>query len=191
MMLTFLLRIDVLSDMAQDLLRNTGPTDLHPLLIDIFPAGALWKASLEPFLKLPIRLSTSITSPLGGTVNLLNNNLSTTAQQNLIDVQRDSAGASSAFRLITYVVKILSLPNVLASLDAHQRESLFYYLPLALQLIDDDVSIEGSVGIIGLELSEDRDEALEIVNDGRSIISQWIRSDSRFSDNGRSIQEDL
>jgi E3 ubiquitin-protein ligase listerin len=177
--------------MARDLLRNTGPADLDTLLTDIFPSDDLWKASLEPFLKLPIRLSTSITSPLGGTVNLLSNELSTTAQQDPIDVQWDSVGASSAFRLATYVVKILSLPNVLASLNVEQRESLFYYLPLALQLIDDDVSIEGSVGIIGLEASEDRDEALEIVSDGRSILSQWIRSDTRFSDNTRSIQEDI
>ncbi|OKL63677.1 hypothetical protein UA08_00924 [Talaromyces atroroseus] len=185
------LSIDVLSDMAQDLFRNTKPADLHSLLIDIFPSDGLWKESLGPFLELPIRLSTSITSPLGGAVNLLSNDLSSTAQQDLTNVQRDSVGASSAFRLATYVVKILSLPNVLVSLNAQQRESLFYYLPLALQLIDDDVGIEASIGIVGLELSEDRDEALEVVSDGRSIISQWTHSDTRLSDNGRTIQEDL
>lgn len=177
--------------MAQDLLQSTESADIHTLLVDILPSDDLWRTSLEPFLKLPIRLSTSITSPLGGVVNLLNNDLSATAQQDLLDVHRDSAGSSSAYRLVAYVVKILSSPNVLASLNPNQRGSLFYHLPLALQLIDDDVSIEGSVGIIGLEFSEDREEALEIVSGGRSLMSQWIRSEIRFSDNDHSTAEDL
>lgn len=176
--------------MAQDLIRNTDAKDLGTLLADIFPSYDLWKTSLEQFLRLPIRHSTSITSLLGGAVYLVNNDASATGRPDLDSIQRDSDGASSAFRLTTYVVKILYSPNVLVSLDAKQREGLFYHLPLALQLMDDDASIEGSIGLTGLGLSEDRDEAVEIVSEGRSMIRKWIQLDTQLDD-GCSISKDL
>lgn len=176
--------------MAQDLIRTTEAGDLGTLLADIFPSYDGWKTSLEQFLRLPIRHSTSITSPLGGAVYLVTNDSSVAGRPDLDSIQRDSDGASSAFRLTTYVVKILSSPDVLVSLDAKQREGLFYHLPLTLQLIDDDASIEGSIGLSGLGLPEDRDEALEIVSEGRSMIKKWIQLDTRLDD-GRSISEDL
>jgi hypothetical protein len=88
-------------------------------------------------------------------------------------------------------VKILSSPDVLVSLDVKQREGLFSYLPIALQLMDDDASIEGSIGLTALGLSEDRDEALETVSEGRSMIRKWIQMDTRLGDDGRSVSEDL
>jgi hypothetical protein len=92
--------------------------------------------------------------------------------------------------LTTYAVKILSSPDVLVSLDAKQREGVFYHLPIALQLMDDDASIEGSIALTAPGLSEDRDEALETVSEGRSIIRQWIQLDTQLDD-GHSISEDL
>jgi hypothetical protein len=89
------------------------------------------------------------------------------------------------------VTKLLSLDNVFESLNAEQRESLFHYLPLALQLIEDDISIEGSIGLIGLQLSEDYDQVLEITSIGRSIVSAWIRSDAPLSDSQGSISKEL
>lgn len=190
LVLTFASSTEVLSGMAQDLIRNTEAEDLGALLADIFPSYDLWKTSLEQFLRLPIRHSTSITSPLGGAVYLVSNDSSVTGRPDLDSIQRDSDGASSAFRLTTYVVKILSSPDVLVSLDDKQREGLFYHLPLALQLMDDDASIEGSIGLTGLALSEDRDEVLETVSEGRSMIRKWIQLDTRLDDSGN-ISEDL
>lgn len=180
----------MLSGMAQDLIQNTEAQDLESLLADIFPSCGLWEKATEQFLGVSIRHSTSITSPLGGAVYLVNNDSSMNGRPDLDATLRDSDGASSAFRLTTYVVKILSSADVLKSLHAKQREGLFYHLPLALQLMDDDASIEGSIGLIGPGLREDRDEILETVSEGRSLIRQWIDLDTHL-DNGRSISEDL
>lgn len=180
----------MLSGMAQDLIRKTEAKDLGALLADIFPSYDLWKKSMEQFLRLPIRHSTSITSPLGGAVYLVSNDSSMTGRPDLDFIQRDSDGASSAFRLTTYAVKILSSPDVLETLHSKQREGLFYHLPLALQLMDDDASIEGSIGLTGPGLTEDRDEVLESVSEGRSMIRQWTHLDTQLDD-GRSISEDL
>lgn len=178
----------MLSDMARDLIQNTEAEELGALLADIFPPYDLWNTSLEQFLRLPIRQSTSITSLLGGAVYLVVNDQSVTDRLDLDSVRRDSDGASLASRLTTYVVKILSSPNVLTSLSAKQREGLFYHLPLALQLMDDDSSIEGSIGLTWLGLSEDRDEALETVSEGHAMIRTWTQLDAKLGD-GRSVSE--
>lgn len=146
---------------------------------------------MEPFLGLPPRPSTSITSPLGGTVHLVSNELSTSFWTKLENVPRDSSGESLAFRLTAYVTRILQLNNVFESLNSEQREVLFHYLPLALQLIEDDMSIEGSIGLVGLQLSEDYDGALEITSSGRSIVSAWVHSDAHPSGSQISISEEL
>ncbi|KAH8698598.1 putative RING zinc finger protein [Talaromyces proteolyticus] len=185
------LSIESLASIAEDLLQRSDLQDYQNILAEIFPSEELWKKSLEPFLGLPPRPSASITSPLGGAVHLVSHDLSTSFWTKLENVSRDSNGESSAFRLTTYATRLLAWNNVFESLNVKQRESLFYYFPLALQLIDDDTSIENSIGIIGLQLPEDRDEALEILSNGRSIISKWIRSDARLIDNDLCISEEL
>lgn len=75
------------------------------------------------------------------------------------------------------MIKILtsSLFNV-NQLGTEESETLFYYLPLAVQLIDDDLSIENCNGITGLAVSEQREEYLGDVSEGRKIINSWINS---------------
>lgn len=59
-------------------------------------------------------------------------------------------------------------------MDKEDLETLFYFVPLAVQLIDDDLSIENSNGISGLELGDQREEYLEVVFKGRRVISDWV-----------------
>ncbi|KAL1963884.1 hypothetical protein VTN77DRAFT_7690 [Rasamsonia byssochlamydoides] len=186
------LSVDSLVNIAEELLLTAKPEEKHDLANNILPSRQSWKDALEPFLGLPPRPSTAITSPLGGIVYLIDHDLPDSFWQKLESVPRDSNRSSSAFRLASYVTKVLSLPNVMESLGAEERESLFYYFPLAIQLIDDDLSIEGCTGITGLEVSEDREEYTEIVNQGRSIIHSWIHSDARLnSESGNSLSEEL
>lgn len=61
-------------------------------------------------------------------------------------------------------------------MDKEDLETLFYYIPLVVQLIDDDLSIENSNGIVGPDLAEQREEYLEIVFKGRRVVSDWIHA---------------
>jgi hypothetical protein len=61
-------------------------------------------------------------------------------------------------------------------LDKDDLETLFYFLPLAIQLMDDDLSIENCNGITGLELSDQREEFMDIVLEGRKVITTWIQA---------------
>lgn len=112
-------------------------------------------------------------------------------QENSKTKGRDLHGASSAYRLMTYAVKLLQLPDILLSLDTKQRATLFYYLPLTVQLADDDASIENSLGLIGTELAEDRDEALEIISEGHAVINGWLHPRTLSEENEPSVSKEF
>ncbi|GAD98073.1 RING zinc finger protein [Paecilomyces variotii No. 5] len=171
------LSVDSLVEIAEELIQGANPENRKQTVANILPARHLWERSLEPFLALPPRQSTAITSPLGGIVYLVDRDLSDDFLQKRNDIPRDPNGSSSAFRLVSYVTKILSSVDLAQFLDAEEQETLFYYLPLAVQLIDDDISIEGCNSITGLEASEDREEHVEIVTTGRALINSWARVD--------------
>lgn len=181
-------RVESLINIAEDLLRNAAPEEKPQVAASIFPSQESWKSALEPFLGLPPRASTAITGVLGGVVYLVDRDLSGSSRQKLESVPRDSDRCSSAFRLTSYVTKILSSSKIVEFLRPEERNTLFYYLPLAIQLIDDDLSIEGCNGITGLEMPEEREEYLESVSQGRTLVNNWIRSESPLdSENGASL----
>lgn len=126
-------------------------------------------------------------------MSLIQHHLPESVSKNLENVARDSNNASAALRLTAFTTEILSSssPSLLLSIGQDHREGIFYYFPLAIQLIDDDLSIEGSINITGLELPEDRDEYLGIVNRGRSIINSWINSKGVSEMNGALSEEFL
>lgn len=90
-------------------------------------------------------------------------------------IPRDSARCSAAFRLASFTIRVLS-SDITRKLDSESLETLFYFVPLAVQLIDDDVSIENCNGITGLELADQREEYLDIVFKGRQLVSEWIQT---------------
>ncbi|KAL2006708.1 hypothetical protein VTN00DRAFT_9376 [Thermoascus crustaceus] len=182
------LSVESLINIAKDLIRNAAPEEKPQVAASVFPSQESWKSAMEPFLGLPPRASTAITGVLGGVVYLVDRGLSGSSRQKLESVPRDSDRCSSAFRLTSYVTKILSSSKIVEFLRPEERNTLFYYLPLAIQLIDDDLSIEGCNGITGLEMPEEREEYLEIVSQGRTLVNNWIRSESPLdSENGASL----
>lgn len=131
---------------------------------------------MNPFLQLPPRPSTAISSPLGGIVHLIQREISDSFRALWLAIPRDSAQCSSAFRLATFTIRMLSSFDVVKKLDKEDLETVFYFLPLAIQLIDDDLSVENCNGITGLELADQREEYMEIVFDGRKVLSSWIHN---------------
>ena len=142
---------------------------------DILPSRCSWEESLTPFLQLPPRPSTAITSPLGGAVHLIQRELSDSFKALWSTIPRDSDHRSSAFRLAIFTISILSTSELSRHMDQEDLETLFHFLPLAIQLIDDDLSIENCNGISGLELADQREEYMEIVFAGRKVLGNWIR----------------
>lgn len=153
--------------MAQDILKSVPSNERLELLGSLLPTCGQWEASLKPFLDLPQKRSRSITSPLGGLVYLLEPGVFNQLQSGL---SYDQSQLTLAYRLSYYVIKILAAHNTDYS-QISSRESTFLYLPLAIQLIDDELNDEGSVGILSSENYEARNGARDIVSDGRLLFS--------------------
>ncbi|XHG07096.1 hypothetical protein AWENTII_010256 [Aspergillus wentii] len=176
------LSVESLLNIAEELLQSSKPEEKGQLAKEILPSRQSWENALGPFLELPPRVSTAITSPIGGIVHLIDRELPDTFYGSYERIPRDSNHCSSAFRLAYFTTRILSLFEVAEYLGTQDLETLFYNLPLAIQVIDDDLSIENCNGIAGLELPEQREAYMEIVNDGRKLINTWIRSNSQVID---------
>ncbi|KAB8237331.1 ubiquitin-protein ligase RKR1 [Aspergillus alliaceus] len=170
------LSIGSLLNLAEELLHNIKPDDLKHVMKNILPSRQSWQNALEPFLALPPRLSTAITSPLGGTVHIIERHISDISRRRYETVPRDSSHCSSAMRLAYFTIRTLSSFDVTIQLRAEELETLFYFVPLAVQLIDDDLSIDNCNGITGAVLPEQREEYMEVVNDGRGLINGWAHS---------------
>ncbi|KAF7587779.1 hypothetical protein BBP40_006714 [Aspergillus hancockii] len=170
------LSIETLLKIAEELLHNAKPEDLKQVMKDILPSSQSWQDALEPFLAIPPRISTAITSPLGGTVHLIDHHISDESRSRYDTVPRDSSNCSSAFRLAYFTIRILLSFDATSELSAEELETLFYYLPLSVQLVEDDLSIDNCNGITGVMLPEQREEYLEVVSGGRSLIKGWSHS---------------
>ncbi|OJJ50016.1 hypothetical protein ASPZODRAFT_128604 [Penicilliopsis zonata CBS 506.65] len=170
------LSIESLLGIAEELLRTCKTEDKEHTVKGILPPAISWEKALSPFLNLPPRPSMALTSPLGGVVHLINSQVSEDFQQKWNAVPRDSSNCSSAFRLFSYTTRIASSSEVVELLGEEDLQTLLYYVPLAVQLVDDDLSIEYCNGITGLELAEQRVEYMEVVADGWKLINTWIDS---------------
>lgn len=164
---------------AEELLRNFTPEEASQTTKSIFPSAQSWEKALAPFLQLPPRSSTSITSPIGGTVHLIDRELPEAFWEHYNSISRDASHCSAAFRLSYFATRILSSFEVTEHLGAEELETLLYSLPLAIQLIEDDLTIEKCNGITGIQLAEQREEYMEIAKEGRKVIYEWIHSDTQ------------
>jgi hypothetical protein len=142
---------------------------------ELLPSRRAWEEALAPFLQLPPRPSVSITTSLGGVVHLIKRELSESFQALWPTIPRDADHRSSAIRLAIYTISVLANSDIVKHLDQDDLETLFRFLPLVIQLIDDDLSMENSNGISGLELADQREEYMETVLDGRTVVTKWIR----------------
>lgn len=129
---------------------------------------------MGPFLQIPPRPSTTITSPLMGAVNLAETEISESLKALWLELPRDSHRCTVAFRLAIFTIKLLSAGKIVTKLETSDLDNLLYFLPLVIQLIDDDLSIENCNGITGVNFADQREEYLELVFQGRKLISDWI-----------------
>ena len=128
------------------------------------------EAALKPFIDQGPSSVSAITSPLQGTVYIIEHGESVTSE-NLL---RDSDDFSVAMRLALYVTQLLSTDtNGIAGYS--QSGSLYLYYPQVLQLINDTISFDSS-SLLWLNPSpEVIDEAVDTVAKGQKLIQNWIQ----------------
>ncbi|EQL34360.1 hypothetical protein BDFG_03719 [Blastomyces dermatitidis ATCC 26199] len=179
------LSIDALVGIAEEVLAKTSVEDKPRILSRLLPTQDHWGQALGPFLRKPLKASAAITETLAGAVFLADRSSPEGLSRELDSVNRDPYHFSSAFRLTFYATKVLSSIS-LEFIEQDAREILFFYLPLATQLVNDDVSQEGSKGLLDLDIPDIRDECAELVSEARLIIKDWLQSASPITDQEKS-----
>lgn len=143
---------------------------------EVLPSHTAWENALAPFLRIPPRHSTAITSPLLGGVHLVERDVSESLKNLWLSIPRDSDRCTVAFRITSFITKILVSSDVATKLDSDDLDTLFFFFPLALQLVDDDLNIENCNGISGVEFADQRDDYLDLVIQGQGVLNKWIHA---------------
>jgi E3 ubiquitin-protein ligase listerin len=169
------LPVFVLVDLAKEVLKGAGssqPDLAHSLL----PGAARWQDCLRPYINARPPLSTSVTSPLRGLVYLVDDVRSVASAQ-----VGDSEGFSPVFRLFLYTTKMLAETSLAEMQSDEQRKYLFSYYPLALQVVNEKLTMESANKAWENIADGTTETALEAVSQGNSLIQSWIPDDSLIS----------
>lgn len=147
------------------------------IVASLLPSAEQWSAALKPHLlqKRPSLLA--ISSPLQGVVYTLQDNGHSTTR-----ILRDAEDFSMAFRLCLYVTKLAATSSFLESLNEASPEALYNYFPVALQLINEKLTLDTANEIWINSTPEVIDEASDVLSQANSIIQTWMSaSDSPFT----------
>ena len=166
-----------------------GTGDKSQVADSLLPTIDHWSQAIRPHLLSRRPYSLAITCPLQAVVyTLVDGSENTPADQNgdlpsapALDnapVPRDADDFSMAFRLALYTVKLLSLPSFIESLATTSAQAFYEWLPIALQLINEKLSLESANEAWSESTPEVLDEAADVLSDGNTIIQQLLGEDS-------------
>ncbi len=114
----------------------------------------------------------AITNPLGCAIDAVIG--SSQATSAVYKLSFDSSYFSPALRLTVFVLRLLADQDVPSLISEEQRRSAFLYFPLAIQLIDDNLTVAEANHIWNLYVDEIENEMTEIVSEGNSYLSGRI-----------------
>lgn len=167
------LSIFTLIDLAKDTLKNTQQ-DRADLMASLLPSADQWATALRSHIFAKRPRSFAVTNALHGVIFMVEREHAPPPAHHL----RDADEFSLLFRLVLYVTRIMSDTPIFAQLPADQLGVLYFYYPLALQLVNEKLTIESANEIWRNTNNEVVEEAAEVLAQGNSLIRDWIQDDS-------------
>lgn len=135
-------------------------------VVEYLPSSNDWEAALRPHLQGSTDTSLSITSPLRGTVILLE---AGSAQTSVI---RDAEDFSLLFRLIFYTTKLLSRKHELLR-DSPPVQALYRYYPITVELINEKLTLDDA-NSLWLDSNTDVETAAsDILSESLHLLEKW------------------
>ncbi|KIX99599.1 uncharacterized protein Z520_04232 [Fonsecaea multimorphosa CBS 102226] len=166
------LSIFSLIDLAKDTLR-TSPSLESGVVAALIPSANQWSDALAAHISAPPPLSLSITNPLHGLVFMIRPVGAVTNKKQI----KDSDEFSLLFRLVLYVTKMLLDTDLLSYQSEEQLETLYTYYPLALQFVNQKLTLEAAGDLWQNTSDEVTEEAAESLAQGNSLVQKWARDD--------------
>ncbi|KAI5294136.1 hypothetical protein KEM52_004631, partial [Ascosphaera acerosa] len=164
------LSVDMMLDVATKALSASGT---HAKILSLLlPTAAEWETALEPCWRVPPRPSEALINSLGGLVSRATMANSSKTLGEVAQVSHDPWGCSSLVRLAQFTTRLLTRERI-DLLDQDRRDNLFKYLPLATRIINADLSVSGSKGLLSVEDYETRTEASELVASSTRLMHAY------------------
>lgn len=166
------LSIFVLIDLARDTLKGAPASD-SDVVAALIPSAEQWTSALKNHVHARRPLSLSVTNALRGLIFMIQEkDGGAPAAQTL-----DSDEFSLLFRLVLYTTKMLVDTDVMTRQSPNQLKALYYHYPLALQLVNEKLTMEAANEIWQNTSNEVIDEAAEVLSQGNSLIQSWIQDE--------------
>jgi len=157
-------------------LKSVTTVDVQELLPDAHD----WQRALIPHFSSSVPSSLAITSPLRGAVWSVEPNPTSE-----ISVVRDAEDFSLLFRIVFFVTKIITASkDRLASSSGPRAEALHHYLPVALQLVNEKVTLDSANDIwlgstdevlsAAADILSEASQLLEALQDSESFVQFWL-----------------
>ncbi|ETN41039.1 uncharacterized protein HMPREF1541_02973 [Cyphellophora europaea CBS 101466] len=151
-------------------------TDKIAVASSLLPTIEQWESALVGHMKGKRPASLAISSPLQGLIYMLEDGKAVPD-----DSIRDAEDFSMAFRLAVYITKLASTPSFVESVGEASPTALYQYFPIALQLVNEKLTLESANDIWINTTPEVIDEAADVLSQGNAIIQSWlVDSDSSF-----------
>lgn len=167
------LPIFALVDLAKEAFAKAKP-ERDTSSSSLLPSKEQWSAALEPHLSGTRDISLAITSPLQGLIFMVERP-STTQSVALVG---DADEFSLLFRLTLYVTKVLSDSPLRNQLSEDQRNTLFHNFPLALQLLNEKLTLDSANELWHNTTLEVTDEAADVLSQGSTLLQDWTQNEA-------------
>ncbi|KAJ4560309.1 hypothetical protein HRR78_000836 [Exophiala dermatitidis] len=168
----FPLSIFTLINLAKDTLKS-APRDQSGTIGMLFPSAQQWADALRSHLAGRRPRSLVVTNALHGIIFMIEQG----APQPTPHL-RDADEFSLLFRLVFYVTRMASDTDILTLLSSAQLEALYSHYPLALQLVNEKLTVESANDIWQNTTNEVVEEAADILSQGSSVLQSWLQDES-------------
>ncbi|KAL8795676.1 MAG: hypothetical protein Q9195_001914 [Heterodermia aff. obscurata] len=144
---------------------------------EILPSPTQWQEAILPFLTSVPNPSLAITNPLSCAISLIESPSISGSQQSF---SRDAEGYSSAWRMLSYVTKLISATAVLSYCNKEDKILICEKLALTLQLAGDQLAVSSSSGLWDASISDTESDVVDLVAQAQNLLAKWMREGLDF-----------
>lgn len=164
------LSIFAVVDLARGTLQNVTGGDLQTISA-LLPTRDQWSQALAPHMLHARPSSLAITSTLKGAIYAIEPGNEDGPQP----LTRDAEDLSLAFRITLYVTKMLSTTDLFHLTTLDRRQSVYHYYPIALQLVNEKLTLETASEMWLQSSDEIIDEAADLLGEGHALVQTWLQ----------------
>lgn len=172
-------RIETLVRQARTLFEQAEENGKAAIATEILPKHPQWGEALSPFLASLPNPSLAVTNALSCAVSLIESP-PISAHETELAISRDAEGFSSAFRMLSYLTKLIGAIDIFPYCREEDKASLCEHLALSIQLAGDQLAVLSPNGLWDASLLDTENEIVSLVTEAQNLVAKWIHDRPTF-----------